>query len=81
MWSHGCEILETQVIDNYSHCTFFKVDTLAGTNISCEEPQGVILELVITKELYVSPFPLFKDIIVSCKPDLLIEGPYEDPYY
>lgn len=37
-----------------SHSTFFEVDTLEGTNTSCEEPQGDILDLVITKELYVS---------------------------
>lgn len=50
-------------------------------NTTIDEPQDEIAKLVVTKEIEESSFPLFEDIIVPSKPNLLIEESYEDPYY
>lgn len=60
MERQGCEILETQVLNNCSHSTSFKAYTLEGTNTTIEEPNGGILDLVIKKELEESSFSLLE---------------------
>lgn len=69
------------MLDNYSHSTYFEVDTLEGINLIVEETQGSIFDLVMTKELEKSPSSLIENIRTSSKLDLLIEEPHEDPYY
>lgn len=69
--SQGCEILETQVLNNCFHSTSFEAYTLEGTNTTIEEPHGDILDLVIKKELEESSFSLLEDIRVSSKTDLI----------
>lgn len=69
------------MLDNYSHSTYFEVDTLEGINLIVEETQGSIFDLVMTKELEKSPSSLVENIRATSKLDLLIEEPHEDLYY
>lgn len=67
--------------DNCSHTASFKIDTLEFVNITIEELKEDIIDLVIIKELEESLSSLLEVIRVSFKPDILIEEPYEGPYY
>lgn len=75
------EIVETQVLVNYSHPISFKVDRLDCTNTTGEEPQKKIAKLVVTKEIEESTSLLVENTRIQSKLDLLIEKSYEDLYY